>query len=105
MRRRFIEDVVVVAEHRSPGYDAAHPETGDRYGPWRCAAASDAPNSATATCRSGSVIAVEMPTFRIGRQSINQIESRRGILNHEPEFNSSPRPRRTSWLIRSCRHS
>jgi hypothetical protein len=28
---------------------------------------------------------VEMPTFRIGRQFINHIESRRGILNHEPE--------------------
>jgi hypothetical protein len=28
---------------------------------------------------------VDMPTLRISRQSINHIESQRGILNHVPE--------------------
>jgi len=42
-------------------------------------------NTATAACQSSSVIVVDMPTLRISRQSINHIESQRGILNHAPE--------------------
>lgn len=92
MRRRFIEDVVVVAEHRSPGYDAAHPETGDRYGPWRCAAASDAPNSATATCRSLPSLpwtcrpseSVGDPSIRLNPGVESSIMNRSSIRPHGP---------------------
>ena len=68
---------------RSPGDDAALPEQ-------PIATALDAASRqrraehAPAACQSSSVIAVDLPTLRYSRQSMNHIECRRGTLNHLP---------------------